>query len=90
MLFGMLIPMICCCTAAHIHQPGVFGAWAGGVGVAAYRWDTVAGLLLVVSYLKGEIAVAYTSYKPSLVEWLAGLAIISYGLLAFSGRNTCG
>jgi Ni/Fe-hydrogenase subunit HybB-like protein len=54
-------------------------------GVVAFRWDTnLSGLLAVISYLPGEAAVTYTSYRPSLVEWAAGLGIISYGLLAFS------
>jgi Ni/Fe-hydrogenase subunit HybB-like protein len=54
-------------------------------GVVAYRWDTnLSGLLVLVSYLPGEPTVAYTSYRPSLVEWMAGLGIISYGLMLFS------
>ena len=54
-------------------------------GVVAFRWDTnVAGLLVVISYLPGEAAISYASYHPSLVEWLSGLGIIAYGLLAFS------
>lgn len=54
-------------------------------GVVAYRWDTnLSGLLVLVSYLPGAPTVAYTSYRPSLVEWLAGLGIISYGLTLFS------
>ena len=54
-------------------------------GVVAYRWDTnLSGLLVLVSYLPGAPTVAYTSYRPSLVEWMAGLGIISYGLMLFS------
>jgi Ni/Fe-hydrogenase subunit HybB-like protein len=54
-------------------------------GVVAYRWDTnMSGLLIVLSYLPGDPAVAYTAYHPSLIEFLAGAGIISYGLLAFS------
>jgi Ni/Fe-hydrogenase subunit HybB-like protein len=54
-------------------------------GVVAYRWDTnLSGLLVFVSYLPGELSVSYTSYRPSLVEWMAGLGIISYGLMLFS------
>jgi Ni/Fe-hydrogenase subunit HybB-like protein len=34
-------------------------------------------------YIAGQ-AVAYTSYRPSLVEILSGAAIIAYGLTAFS------
>ncbi len=54
-------------------------------GVVAYRWDTnVSGLLIVMSYLPGEPVIAYTMYRPSLIEFLAGAGIVSYGLLAFS------
>ncbi|MFL7870184.1 MAG: NrfD/PsrC family molybdoenzyme membrane anchor subunit [Anaerolineales bacterium] len=54
-------------------------------GVVAYRWDTnLSGLLVLVSYLPGAPTVAYTSYRPSLVEWMAGLGIIAYGLTLFS------
>ena len=54
-------------------------------GVVAYRWDTnLSGLLVLVSYLPGAPTVAYTSYRPSLVERMAGLGIISYGLMLFS------
>jgi Ni/Fe-hydrogenase subunit HybB-like protein len=54
-------------------------------GVVAYRWDTnLSGLLIYLSYLPGEPAVAYAAYHPSLTEILAGGGVVSYGLLAFS------
>jgi molybdopterin-containing oxidoreductase family membrane subunit len=54
-------------------------------GVVAYRWDTnLVGQLVMVSYLPGELAVSYTSYRPALIEWLAGAGIIAYGLMLFS------
>jgi Ni/Fe-hydrogenase subunit HybB-like protein len=54
-------------------------------GVVAYRWDTnISGLMIVLSYLPGEPNITYASYHPSLIEFLAGAGIISYGLLAFS------
>ncbi len=54
-------------------------------GVVAYRWDTnISGLLVVISYLPGEPSIAYAAYRPSLIEFLAGGGIVSYGLLAFS------
>jgi Ni/Fe-hydrogenase subunit HybB-like protein len=87
MLFGILIPM-CLLLIARTRAHPTWRMLALGltvIGVVAFRWDTnISGLLLVVSYLPGEIAVAYTSYRPSLVEWLSGIAIVSYGLLAFS------
>jgi len=54
-------------------------------GVAAYRWDTnLSGLLILVSYQPGAPQALYTMYRPSLVEWMAGLGIAAYGLLLFS------
>jgi Ni/Fe-hydrogenase subunit HybB-like protein len=54
-------------------------------GVVAYRWDTnLSGLLIFLSYLPGEPAMAYSTYHPSLIEILTGAGIVSYGLLSFS------
>jgi len=54
-------------------------------GVIAYRWDTnLVGFLVVLSYLPGLPAVTYTSYTPSLVEFMAGGGVVAYGLLAVS------
>jgi len=54
-------------------------------GVVAFRYDTnIVGLLTVISYLPGQATVSYTSYTPSLIEWVTGAGIIAYGLLAFS------
>jgi Ni/Fe-hydrogenase subunit HybB-like protein len=53
-------------------------------GVVAFRWDTnIAGFLVVMPYIPGQ-AIAYTSYRPSLVEVITGAAILAYGLMAFS------
>ncbi|WKZ37154.1 MAG: polysulfide reductase NrfD [Anaerolineales bacterium] len=54
-------------------------------GVVAFRFNTnIVGLLAVISYLPGQATVSYASYTPSLVEWVTGMGIIAYGLLAFS------
>lgn len=54
-------------------------------GVVAYRWDTnMSGLLIVMSYLPGNLEIAYTNYHPSLVEFFSAGGILSFGLLAFS------
>jgi len=54
-------------------------------GVVAYRWDTnLSGLLVILSYLPGDPSVAYTAYRPALIEILTGAGIVGYGLLAFS------
>jgi len=52
-------------------------------GLVAYRWDmTMAGQLLIVSYLSQEFAASYTTYVPSLIEILTGAGIVAYGALA--------
>jgi Ni/Fe-hydrogenase subunit HybB-like protein len=54
------------------------------VGVVAFRWDiNISGFLVVMPFAPGQ-AVGYTNYFPSLVEFLSGVAIIAYGLTAFS------
>lgn len=54
-------------------------------GMVAYRWDTnISGLLIVLSYLPGNLAVGYSSYSPSWIEILSGMGILAYGALVFS------
>jgi Ni/Fe-hydrogenase subunit HybB-like protein len=54
-------------------------------GVVAYRWDTnMAGELIVMTYLPQEIEAIYTSYMPSLIEWITGLGVVAFGMLAFT------
>lgn len=87
MLFGILIPMVLLLyqKTRTNHFWRMVALFLVVSGVVAYRWDTnLAGLLVIVSYLPGESTVAYTSYRPSFVEWAAGLGIIAYGLLTFS------
>ncbi|HET7090977.1 MAG TPA: NrfD/PsrC family molybdoenzyme membrane anchor subunit, partial [Anaerolineae bacterium] len=55
------------------------------VGVVAYRWDTnLAGQMVVMSYLPQDISARYTTYFPSLIEFVSGAGIVAYGLLAFT------
>jgi Ni/Fe-hydrogenase subunit HybB-like protein len=87
MIFGALIP-----TFILLYKPtrsSPFWRMLGLAmivgGVVAFRFDTnIVGFLAVISYLPGEVMVSYTSYRPSFVEFAAGLGIIAYGLLAFS------
>ncbi|SRR5581483_4487288 len=86
-LLGTLVPMILLLTHATRRHPFwrmvALGLVVGGV--VAYRWDTnISGLLMVISYLPGQPTVAYTSYRPSLIEFITGAGVIAYGLLAFS------
>jgi len=86
MLLGMIVPMI-----LLLYKPTrVNRFWRMlalvlvAAGVVAFRWDTnITGFLVLMPYVPGQ-AIAYTSYKPSLVEIMTGAAIIAYGLTAFS------
>jgi len=86
MLFGMIVPMI-----ILLYKPArtnrfwrMVALLLVAAGVVAFRWDTnITGLLVVMPYVPGQ-AIAYTSYKPSLIEIMAGAAIVAYGLTAFS------
>ena len=52
-------------------------------GTVAFHWDTnLMGVLVVMSCIPGQ-TIAYTSYRPSSVGLLTGLAIIAYGFAAF-------
>jgi Ni/Fe-hydrogenase subunit HybB-like protein len=87
MTLGALVPMILLLTP-HTRRHPFWRMIALGlvvVGVIAYRWDTnLSGLLVVMPYLPGRQVMSYVSYAPSLIEVLAGLGVIAYGLLAFS------
>ena len=86
MLLGMIVPMI-----LLLYKPTrtnrfwrLIALFLVATGVVAFRWDTnITGFLVIMPYVSGQ-AIAYTSYKPSLVEVMAGAAIIAYGLTAFS------
>ena len=86
MLLGMIVPMI-----LLLYKPTrmnrfwrMIALLLVAVGVVAFRWDTnITGFLVVMPYISGQ-AIAYTSYRPSLVEIMTGAAIIAYGLTAFS------
>jgi Ni/Fe-hydrogenase subunit HybB-like protein len=85
-LLGMIVPMI-----LLLYKPTranrfwrMTALLLVAIGVAAFRWDTnISGFLVVMPYISGQ-AIAYTSYVPSLIEIMAGAAIIAYGLAAFS------
>jgi Ni/Fe-hydrogenase subunit HybB-like protein len=86
MLLGMVVPMILLLYKPTRLNPfwRMTALLLVAAGVVAFRWDTnMTGLLVVMPYVSGQ-AIAYTSYKPSLIEVMAGAAIIAYGLTAFS------
>ena len=86
MIMGMIIPMI-----LLLYRPTrmnrfwrMIALLLVAAGVVAFRWDTnITGFLVVMPYVPGQ-AIAYTSYRPSLIEIMTGAAIIAYGLTAFS------
>ncbi len=52
-------------------------------GVIAYRWDiNLAGLLTMISYLPTEITARYTTYSPSLIEFISGAGVVAIGVLS--------
>lgn len=54
-------------------------------GVVAYRWDVnMAGQLLMLTYLPQQIVPRYTTYMPSLIEFLAGAGVVAYGIFAIT------
>jgi Ni/Fe-hydrogenase subunit HybB-like protein len=86
MLLGMIVPMILLLyTPTRINRFWrMLALFLVAAGVVAYRWDiNISGLLVVMPYVPGQ-AIAYTSYRPSLIEILTGSAIVAYGLTAFS------
>jgi len=86
MLLGILVPMILLLwgrTRRHAFWRMV-ALLLVAIGVVAYRWDiNLSGLLVVMPYLPNA-AVEYTSYTPALVEWVAALGILAYGMTAFT------
>jgi Ni/Fe-hydrogenase subunit HybB-like protein len=86
MLFGMIVPMI-----LLLYRPTRINRFWRMValllvaaGVVAFRWDTnITGQLVLMPYIPGG-TIAYTTYRPSLIEILSGSAIIAYGLTFFS------
>lgn len=86
MLLGMIIPMV-----LLLYRPTrrnrfwrMIALLLVAAGVVAFRWDTnITGLMVVMPFVAGQ-AIAYASYRPSLIEIAAGAAIIAYGLTAFS------
>ena len=86
MLLGIVIPMILLLWTRTRTDPfwRMLALLLVAIGVVVYRWDTnISGLLVVMPYVQNA-AISYTSYRPSLVEWIAALGILGYGMAAFS------
>jgi Ni/Fe-hydrogenase subunit HybB-like protein len=86
MLLGMIIPMfLLLYTPTRMNRFWrMLALFLVAAGVVAFRWDiNISGLMVVMPYVPGQ-AIAYTSYRPSVIEILTGSGIIAYGLTAFS------
>ncbi len=86
-LLGSIIPIILLLYSRTRTNPWIRMIALAMVvgGVVAYRWDTnLAGMLVVLTYLPQEIVARYTSYVPSLIEFIAGAGVVAYGILAFT------
>ena len=87
LLLGAVVPIILLLNKKTRMMPAVRMLALALIvaGVVTYRWDTnLVGQLVMVSYLPGDLTVSYTTYRPALIEWLAGMGIIAYGLMLFS------
>lgn len=86
-LLGAVLPIIILLNKRLRQMPWLrmFALAFVVIGVITYRWNVnVGGLLIVMNYLPNDIAPLYTSYIPSLVEIMAGVAILAYGMMAIT------
>ncbi len=86
-LLGILVPMIIL-LSDRLRRHELLRAFALFLvvgGLVAYRWDTnIVGLMVTMTGIPQQLAPMYVSYKPALIEWVAGIGVIAYGLLAFT------
>ena len=86
-ILGAVVPIVLLLNAKTRRHPAarVIALALVVGGVAAYRWDTnLAGQLVVMTYLPHSIQTLFTRYTPSLIEYLAGVGVVAYGLMAFT------
>lgn len=84
-LLGIVIPIILLLVPRFRRQPLLRMLALALVvgGLVAYRWDVnMSGQLVLLSYLPDDISARYTTYFPSLIEFIAGAGILAYGALA--------
>lgn len=84
-LLGIMIPIVLLQAKRFRQQPLIrmFALALVVGGLVAYRWDVnMAGQIIMLTYLPQEIAARYTHYVPSLIEFLTGIGIVAYGMLA--------
>ena len=86
-LLGALIPILILLNKRTRQNPTwrmiALGLVVGGL--VAYRWDTnLSGQLVLLTYLPNQIETLYTTYFPSVIEFMTGAGIVAYGILAVS------
>jgi molybdopterin-containing oxidoreductase family membrane subunit len=87
MLLGTVVPIMILLKDSLRRKPllRMIALAMVALGIVAYRWDiTMVGQLVVLTYLPQEIVARYTSYTPSLIEIMAGVGVVAYGLMAFT------
>ncbi len=86
-LFGAVIPIIIL-RSKQLRQNWLLQMTALLMvvgGVVAYRWNiNMVGELTVLTYLPNEIEAIFTSYTPSLIEYITGAGAVAYALLMFT------
>jgi len=86
-LVGAVIPMILLLNGRFRRIPLVRMVALAMVvgGLVAFRWDVnMVGQLVVFNDFHSGMFTGYTTYTPSLVEILAGLGVVAYGLMVFT------
>lgn len=87
MLVGALAPAIILLSDRLRRRPAlhILALFMVVGGLIAYRWDTnLVSQLVVFNMLPHDLTPRYTSYTPSLIEFVAGAGVIAYGLLTFT------
>ena len=86
-ILGIIVPMIILLSSRLRKQPRLHMLALLLVigGLVAYRWDiNLVGLLVVSGMMPQDLAPRYTTYVPSLIEFVTVIGIIAYGILAFT------
>ena len=87
LVLGTLVPVIIFLSpqAPTRARNLVLGGLLSTIGLLINRWDTtLSGLVTSVSYSPTNPEVAFNSYFPSTAEWLIGLGILAFCVLAYS------
>lgn len=87
MLLGAVLPIVILLVKRFRSQPRLRMLALALVvgGVVAYRFDTnITGQLVLLTYLPKELATRYTTYFPSMIEFVSGAGVVAFGALALT------